>query len=161
MGGARRVITTSSVEGAHTLLEVVHLSVVDPTPRLFTMLTGLVGDAIVTAGPDTQLHAPLPNAGVFPASVAVLTHTVWSGPALAAVGGTLMIKSTRLLSPETEGLDELIFILYPVPEAEPAGIVVVIFPEPAVEEVTDPMFTPDAKLPFASESMAVKILPGP
>ena len=76
---------TSSVEGGHVPLVIVHRNVLEPTTNPVTPEVGELGVVIVPV-PLTKLHMPVPIAGVFPANVAVAVHNDWSGPALAVVG---------------------------------------------------------------------------
>ncbi len=70
----------------------------------------------------------------------------------------LTISKAELDAPVTEGKLQSILILYPVPEAVPAGIVTLIFPDGLVPSaVAVPILTGEAKLPLASESLAVKV----
>ena len=73
--------TTSSVE-LQALSLTVHRSVTGAPNGIVTELVGLVGVAIL-AFPPTTVHNPVcvPVSGL-PASVKVLVHKVWSGPAL-------------------------------------------------------------------------------
>ena len=55
---------------------------------------GLEGVVIEPPAPETMLHAPVPMVGVFPAKVAEVPQTFWSGPALAAVGFAVNVITT-------------------------------------------------------------------
>lgn len=87
------MITTSSEEEAHGELDIVHLNVVAPRPRAVTPEVGEVA-VVIVADPDTTVHKPVPVAGVFPASVAVVAHTLWSAPAFDTVGGASLVITT-------------------------------------------------------------------
>jgi hypothetical protein len=68
------VINTSSVEAVQGALEIVHLKVLAPTPRAVSPEVGEEGVVIVPA-PEINVHNPVPDAGVFPAKVAVVAQT--------------------------------------------------------------------------------------
>jgi hypothetical protein len=74
VGGAVLVITTSSVEAVQGALEIVHLKVLAPMPRAVSPEVGDEGVVIVPA-PEINVHNPVPDAGVFPAKVAVVAQT--------------------------------------------------------------------------------------
>jgi hypothetical protein len=74
VGGAVLVITTSSVEAVQGALEIVHLKVLAPTPSAVSPEVGDEGVVIVPA-PEINVHNPVPDAGVFPAKVAVVAQT--------------------------------------------------------------------------------------
>lgn len=62
-----------------------------------------------------------------------------------------VIENAALVLPVVAGLLETILILYPVPEGNADGIVIVIVPLFPVD-VNVPIVVGDAKLPAASES---------
>lgn len=67
------VIITLSHKLAHPGLEIVHLNELEPLARPVTPDDGLAG--VVTVPPPLNtVHAPVPEAGVFPARVAVETQ---------------------------------------------------------------------------------------
>lgn len=68
---------TSSVEAAQGALEMVHLNVQAPA-RPVSPEVGELGVVIVPV-PEINVHNPVPTAGVFPARVAAVPHTDWSG----------------------------------------------------------------------------------
>ncbi len=76
---------------------IVHWNVFAPTPSAVTPLVGEEAVVIVPA-PLTKVQVPAPETAVFPASVAVVVHTVWSAPALAAVGALFTVTATPWLS---------------------------------------------------------------
>ena len=83
--------TTSSVE-LQALSLTVHRSVTGAPNGIVTELVGLVGVTMLALPPIT-VHNPVckPVSGLA-ASVKVLTHKVWSGPALdEGVGETLTV----------------------------------------------------------------------
>ena len=51
----------------------------------------LVGVVTEPPAPEMIVHAPVPIVGALPAKVTEVPQTVWSEPALAAVGGALTI----------------------------------------------------------------------
>jgi hypothetical protein len=69
VGAASFVITTSSVEAAHTPLTIVHLRVAAvPAGTPVTPEVAKPG-VVIVAVPEITLHVPRPVTGVFPASV--------------------------------------------------------------------------------------------
>ena len=64
-------MTTSSVEGVHTPLLIVHRNTFAPYPNAVTPDVGLPGVEIVPV-PLTNVHAPVPTLGGVPANVAVV-----------------------------------------------------------------------------------------
>jgi hypothetical protein len=83
------LITTSSVDAVHGLLDIVHLRVYVVTAVPLNVEVALAGVVIVPPVPLTILHKPVPIAGVLPPSVTLVNPhvaaSVWSGPALDAV----------------------------------------------------------------------------
>ena len=71
-----------------------------------------------------------------------------------AVAGALIVKLAAFAVPFMTGFDEITLILYAVPAGVLAGIVVDIVPL-----LTAPKLTGEEKLPEASDSWAVKVLP--
>jgi hypothetical protein len=69
------VIVTWSWEGGQVPLVIDQRNVFGPTPRFVTVEVGEFGETIVP-DPDVSVHVPVPLTGVFPASVAVVEHTV-------------------------------------------------------------------------------------
>src|SRR2546425_1158771 len=90
VAGFALVITTSLVEAAHGALEIVQRKVFAPTPSAVTPLVGLLG-VVMVPDPLTTVQRPEPTIAAFPASVAVVAHTAWSGPAMAVVGAALTV----------------------------------------------------------------------
>ena len=71
-----------------------------------------------------------------------------------------MVRSVPLLGPLVAGAEATTRILYAVPVARPAGITaLMVRPKPAALLVIVPMFVGVVKLPVASESWAVNVLP--
>jgi hypothetical protein len=68
-----KVILTSSVDGVHGALLIVHLNTYAVPAVPVKVLVGLAGVVIVPPAPLTILHAPVPAAGVLAARVAVVT----------------------------------------------------------------------------------------
>jgi hypothetical protein len=86
VGDWSTVIVTSENDGAHTPFEMVHLITTEvPGVRAVMVVDGFVSSVIV-AEPLCTVHNPVPSVGVFPANVAVVVQTLWSEPALDAVG---------------------------------------------------------------------------
>ena len=96
VGSSSLVIVTSSKEGGHTPLVIVHLNTLAPSPSPVTPLVGEPGVVMVPV-PLISVHVPLPTVGVLPPSVAVVAHTVWLVPASATVGlaSTVMVTSSK------------------------------------------------------------------
>lgn len=66
--------------------DIVHLNVVE-APAVRPVTPEVLDEGVVTDPvPDTTVHVPVPVVGEFPASVAVVVQTVWSGPAADVVG---------------------------------------------------------------------------
>lgn len=86
-------MTTVSLEGAQLPLLIVHTKAFEPRASPVTPDAGFVGVNTV-AGPEITVHNPVPTAGVFPASVAAESHTVWSSPAFEVVGTPLRVMMT-------------------------------------------------------------------
>ena len=98
VGAVTTVIITSSVEGAQGAFDIVQRKVFAPTPRAVRPEVGDVG-VVMVPEPEINVHKPVPAKGVFPARVAVVAHTVWSGPAAAVVGGGRTLTLTFIASP--------------------------------------------------------------
>lgn len=76
VGRVLNVILTSSVEGVHDALVIVHLNVyVDPATPV-KVLVGLVGVVTVPPIPEVIVQAPVPTAGAFAAKVTVVNPHV-------------------------------------------------------------------------------------
>ena len=95
---------------------------------------GLEGVVTVPPVPLTIVQAPVPLMGVLPASVTVVPHTVWSGPAFAVVGAGTTVTVTLAQ----------VVVLH-VPDARTkyvvvvAGFTVMLGPEPAAVPPQDPV----------------------
>lgn len=142
VGLALRVIVTSSVEDGHDALVIVHRNTFGPTPKPVTPLPGEAGE-VTEPEPLTNVHAPVPVVGVFPARVAVVAHTTWSGPAADVVGGATRVTVTSSKLAVHGGLlivqrNTLAPMLSPVTplfgalgvETDPPPLIVVHVPEP-------------------------------
>ncbi len=68
-------MTTSSNEAVHGAFAMVQRNVFAPAPSEETVDDGLEGVVIIPA-PLINVHVPLPEAGVFPANIAEVAHTV-------------------------------------------------------------------------------------
>ena len=88
-----KAISTSSVEAAHGLLDIVHLKVYVVPAAPLKLDVALDEVVIVPPAPLMMLHAPVPDVGILPARVTLVNPQVedpiWSAPALAVVGITL------------------------------------------------------------------------
>src|ERR1019366_6881322 len=136
VGVALLVSIISSVDAVQGLFEIVHLNV-ELVPR-GTPVTVEVGEAgvVMEAIPLTILHAPVPTAAVFPASVKFpLLQLAWSRPAFAVVGVALFVRITSSVE-AVQGLLEIVHLnvalvpaVTPVtPEVGEAGVVIVAVP---------------------------------
>jgi hypothetical protein len=67
-------MTIVSLEVGHVPLLIVHTNVLLPTLRPVTPEEGLEGE-VTAPPPPITLHVPVPDAGVFPASVDVAEQT--------------------------------------------------------------------------------------
>jgi len=85
VGEASLVTMTVSFDAAQVPFEIVQTRLFAPTDKPVTPEVGEPG-VVTVALPPMTVHTPVPAAGVFPASVAVVEQTSWSGPAFAAVG---------------------------------------------------------------------------
>lgn len=83
-------MVTVLVELGQGGFEMVHINTFAPAPNPVTVVVGDPGVVIVPA-PLTKVQVPVPTAGVFPASVAVLLQMVWFGPARAVDTGFICI----------------------------------------------------------------------
>jgi hypothetical protein len=135
------MITGSLAEG-HGAFEIVHVNVLAPTPRPVTPEVGDVG-VVMLPEPPVSVHTPVPVTGVFPASVAVVAQTVWSGPALGAVGGAVLI----IVIASVDGVQAPLLIVHTnvlVPTLRPVTPEV---GEPGEVTVADPAVTVHAPVP--------------
>lgn len=87
------VIVTSSVEGVQGALAMVQRNTLAPTPNPVKPEVGEEGVVIVPE-PEILVQVPVPVVGVLPASVAVVAHIVWSGPAAEVVGLATLVITT-------------------------------------------------------------------
>jgi hypothetical protein len=67
-----KVIFTSSVDGVHGALVIVHLKTYAVPATPVKVLVGLAGVVTVPPIPDVIVHAPVPTAGVLAARVTVV-----------------------------------------------------------------------------------------
>ena len=86
VGEASLVTMTVSFDAAQVPFEIVQTKLFAPTDSPVTPEVGELG-VVTVALPAMTVHAPVPTAGVFPPSVAIVEQTSWSGPAFAVVGG--------------------------------------------------------------------------
>lgn len=80
------MIVIVSLEEPHPDAVIVQTNVLAPTLRPVTPDVGLPG-VVTDALPAMTVQAPVPTVGVFPARVAVVAQTDWSGPAFDIDGG--------------------------------------------------------------------------
>lgn len=95
-----KVMTTSSVEVAQGALEIVQRNVYVFPEVPVKLELGLAADVTEPPAPEMMLQAPVPTLGVFAAKLVLVAHSVWSEPALAALG--LLMKLTTMLLVELE-----------------------------------------------------------
>ena len=107
--------------------------------------------------PDKRVHFPIPMLGVFAASVALVPQSTWSEPALAVVGGMLIVRFVVLADPMVEGVLAITRMRYKVPATDGNAILLVMVP--ADTEVNVPILVGVAKDPVLLESCAVNTLP--
>ena len=61
------------------------------------VVVGLVASTKLPPAPLKIVHCPVPVVGVFLLRFALVEHNVWSGPAVATVGGVLKVICTSSL----------------------------------------------------------------
>src|SRR6267143_4232438 len=87
------MIVMVSLDAGQVALVIVQTRLFAPTDKPVTPEVGEL--AVVTVAlPPMTVHAPVPTAGVFPASVAVVAQTSWSGPAFDVVGAASLVMMT-------------------------------------------------------------------
>jgi len=134
-GPALTVIFIWSEEGLQGLFDMVHSSTTVPAPRPVIVDVGEAG-VVMVAVPETRVHNPVPTVGVLPARVTVeLVQAVWSAPALAVVGLSLLV----IITSSKEGVHEPLLmvqrsVLAPTPiavtpDVGEAGVVIVAVPD--------------------------------
>jgi hypothetical protein len=152
------VMITSSLDAVQPLALIVHRSVLLPAPIPVTPEAGEEGFVIV-AVPEINDHIPVPNEGVFPASVAVEVQMSWSGPASAAVTFWALV----IITSSVDGVQfpllivhRSVFVPIPIPvtpEVGEEGVVMV-----AVPEITDQAPVPAAGIFPASVAPGEQML---
>lgn len=87
VGNALVVMVTFDVEDVHGGLLIDHVNIVMPGVNPVSVELGK-REFVITPGPETMLHAPVPTVAVLPAKVKepVLAQIVWLGPAVAMDG---------------------------------------------------------------------------
>lgn len=158
VGGADLVIVTVSLEEGHVALLIVHTKEFAPTESPVTPEPGL--DGVVTeALPAMTVHVPVPVAGAFPARVAVVAHTVSSGPASAVVGeASLVIVTVSLVEPQPGLLTVQTNVLAPTdnavtPDAGLAGVVTDALPAITVHDPVPTAGALAARLVVAAQTV--------
>ena len=101
-------------------------------------------------GPLTTLHAPVPTAGALAAkaTLGVVAHTFWSGPAFAVVGEAVKVTATSSVLAGQGALETVQRRVY-VP-APPVGVNVALFAEVLLnwlDAVLGPLTTLHAPVP--------------
>ena len=120
------------------LFEIVHLKVFVPKANPVTPEVGEVG-VVTVAPPAITVHTPAPTVGVFPASVAVVEHTVWFGPAAESVGKLkrkIVTESNDAAHVPLEMVQTKIFVPTPnpvSPDVGEVGVVMVALPATMVQ----------------------------
>ena len=80
-----------------------------PTTIPVTVVVGDVGVVITGVfGPLNLVHKPVPITGVLPASVTVVPHLVWAGPASEIVTVFIVIELFTVVVPHSLVTDRLI-----------------------------------------------------
>jgi methylaspartate ammonia-lyase len=88
-GGAALKITTSSSEGVHVPLEIVHFNVTVSPGIKSVMVVFLSEGSVIVTVPATTDQFPVPETTVFPSSVVLVAlQRFWSVPALEVVGNS-------------------------------------------------------------------------
>ena len=135
VGTASLFIITSSVDIAQTPFVIVQRKVFAPTPKPVIPEVGDDGVVIVPV-PVINVHAPVPIIGEFPAKVAVVEQTVWSGPALDVVGtASLLIITSSVDIAHTPFVIVQRNVFAPTPKPvmpEVGDVGVVIVPVPVI-----------------------------
>ena len=78
------VIIIVSTDGVQMPFEIVQIKVLAPFPKPVIPLFASPGLVMVPV-PLIKIQVPVPELGVFPARVAVVAQTSWSGPAFEVV----------------------------------------------------------------------------
>ena len=87
------MMTTVSVSSGQVPLETIQTKVLMPMERPVTAEVGWVGVVGVPV-PLSRVQVPVPVVGVVAAKVLVVEQMVWSGPALAGLGGASIVMAT-------------------------------------------------------------------
>ena len=100
---------------------------------------------VIIEGPDTKPQLPAPDAGLFPASVVVVTlHNAWSGPALAIVGNGYTSTVVESAAPQTVGASVVItYRIVAVAELVFVRIFVMVLEEVPVKLTVAPVAVPE------------------
>ena len=116
-------------------LLIVHRKVFAPAPTAVTVDTAEEGESML-AVPATTVHNPVPVVGALPANMVAVAQILWSGPALAVVGGVYR----EIYTSSVEVVQEPLVIvqrkaLFPTPiivtpDVGEVGDVMVTVPEP-------------------------------
>ena len=108
----------------------------EPTAIPVVPETGRVG-AVIAVVPERIVHSPVPTVGVFPARMVEVLQMFWSNPALAVVGGVvvllvIMISSVEVGQEPPEIVHLSVVEPKPIavsPELGEEGVVIVAVPE--------------------------------
>jgi hypothetical protein len=135
VGGNETSIVTWEELGVHGWLLIVHWNTFAPVPNPVNPDVGEDG-AVMVPEPLISVHKPVPEAGVFPANVAVVPQIVWLLPAIDAVGGVTPVIVTWLVEAVQEPFEMLHSKTFgPVPKAvipDVAEVGVVTVPAPLI-----------------------------
>ena len=94
LGLGVNVTTTSSELAAQGAFEIVHRRVYTFPWTPEKPDVRLEGEVTVPPAPETMLHEPVPMEGLLAAITVLLAQSVWSGPALEAVGLAVSVTKT-------------------------------------------------------------------
>ena len=164
------VMVTSSEVAVQGALLMVQRNTFAPTPKPVIPEVGELEEVIVPL-PETSVHDPVPTVAVLPARVAVVAHIVWSAPALAAVGLSLLVMVT---SSDVAAQGALVMVqrntLVPtanpvMPEFAALGEVIVAVPETNVHDPVPAVGVLPARVAVAAHTvwsapaLAIVVLP--
>jgi hypothetical protein len=142
VGMSLLVMITSSVDGVHDPVVMLHLKVSVPMPIPVTVELGSL--ALVTVPvPEITDHAPVPEPGLFPERVVEVAQIGWSAPASAV---TPLASLVTVTSSKEDGHDPLVIVQRKTfaptvrPDTELEGLF-------AFANVPDPLITDQVPVP--------------